>query len=44
MGLLVMLILFSIGSVGVKALGGLQVSYAAFSKENGPQGQKKSQQ
>lgn len=43
MGLLTMLILFSIGSVGVKALGSLQVSYAAFSKEMGPQAQKKGQ-
>ena len=44
MGLVVMLVLISIGSVGVKALGGLQVSYAAFSKEMGPQAQKKAQQ
>lgn len=42
-GLVAFIVLFSIGSIGVNALGSLQVSYAAFSKEMGPQAQKKQQ-
>lgn len=41
MGLTVSLLLFSILYVGVSAIAGLEVSYGAFSKENGPQAQKK---
>jgi hypothetical protein len=43
MGLLVALILLSILSVGLNALGSLQVSYGAFDKEMGPAAQKKQQ-
>lgn len=43
MGLTVSLLLGSILYVGVSAIAGLEVSYMAFSKENGPQGQKKQQ-
>ena len=41
MGLLVTLLLLSILSVGMSALGSLQVSYGAFDKEMGPAAQKK---
>ncbi|KAK5721443.1 hypothetical protein LTR17_014563 [Elasticomyces elasticus] len=44
MGLTVSLILFFILYVGVSAIAGLEVSYAAFSKEMGPQGQNKGKQ
>ncbi|KAK1047645.1 hypothetical protein LTR74_017714 [Friedmanniomyces endolithicus] len=44
MGLTVSLILFSILYVGVSAIAGLEVSYAAFSKEMGPQAQNKGKQ
>jgi hypothetical protein len=40
MGILTTLLLVSIGYAGVNALGSLQVSYAAFDKENGPQAQR----
>jgi len=40
MGLFAMLILSSIGYVGLSALTSLQVSYFAFSKEMGPHGKK----
>ena len=40
MGLVTFLLLFVIGYTGVSALGSLQVSYAAFDKENGPQAQR----
>lgn len=43
MGLTVSLLLFLILYVGVSAIAGLEVSYAAFNKENGPQAQKKQQ-
>ena len=43
MGLMVTLILLAILSVGIRALGGLEVSYAAFEKEMGPAAQKKAQ-
>jgi hypothetical protein len=43
MGLLVVFILFAILSVGLGALGSLQVSYGAFDKEMGPAAQKKQQ-
>ncbi|KAG0645395.1 big1 [Hyphodiscus hymeniophilus] len=43
MGLLVGLILISILSVGLTAIGSLQVSYGAFDKEMGPAAQKKQQ-
>jgi hypothetical protein len=43
MGLLVTFILLSILSVGIAALGSLQVSYGAFDKEMGPAAQKKQQ-
>lgn len=43
MGGLIVIILFSIGSVGVTWLASVQVSYAAFSKEMGPAAQKKAQ-
>lgn len=41
MGLVTSFILLSILSVGLKALGSLQVSYGAFDKEMGPAAQKK---
>ncbi len=44
MGLLVSFLLLGILSVGVTALGSLQVSYGAFEKEMGPAGHKKQQQ
>ncbi|KAK1817819.1 hypothetical protein LTR12_007816 [Friedmanniomyces endolithicus] len=44
MGLTVSLILFSFLYVGVSAIAGLEVSYAAFSKEMGPQAQNKGKQ
>lgn len=44
MGLGVTLLLLSILYVGVSAIAGLEVSYMAFSKEMGPQAQKKGQQ
>ena len=40
MGLLVTILLISILYVGISAIAGLEVSYAAFSKEMGPQAQK----
>ena len=43
MGLLVSLLLLAILSVGVNALGSLQVSYGAFDKEMGPAAQRKQQ-
>jgi hypothetical protein len=43
MGLLVGLLLLSILSVGMSALGSLEVSYGAFDKEMGPAAQKKLQ-
>jgi hypothetical protein len=43
MGLLVVFILLAILSVGLRALGSLQVSYGAFDKEMGPAAQKKQQ-
>lgn len=43
MGGIAVVLLFSIGSVGVRALAGVEVSYAAFSKEMGPAAQKKQQ-
>jgi len=43
MGLLVVFILLAILSVGLSALGSLQVSYGAFDKEMGPAAQKKQQ-
>lgn len=43
MGFLVSFTLLSILFVGVKAIAGMEVSYAAFDKENGPQAQKKQQ-
>jgi hypothetical protein len=43
MSLLVVFILFAILSVGISALGSLQVSYGAFDKEMGPAAQKKQQ-
>ncbi|TKA74396.1 hypothetical protein B0A55_04521 [Friedmanniomyces simplex] len=44
MGLTVSLILFLLLYVGVSAIAGLEVSYAAFSKEMGPQAQSKGKQ
>ena len=41
MGLTVSLLLLGIAYVGISALGSLEVSYAAFAKEMGPQAQKK---
>jgi hypothetical protein len=41
MGFLVSFILLAILSVGMAALGSLQVSYGAFDKEMGPAAQKK---
>ncbi|EME39580.1 hypothetical protein DOTSEDRAFT_75290 [Dothistroma septosporum NZE10] len=43
MGLTVALLLFVILYVGISAIAGLEVSYMAFSKEMGPQAQKKQQ-
>ena len=43
MGLLVGIILLSILGVCLNAIANLQVSYGAFEKEMGPQGQKKQQ-
>ena len=43
MGLLAMVFILSIAFVGVSALQSLQVSYAAFDKDNGPAAQKKQQ-
>ena len=43
MGLLVLFFLGSILYVAINAVASLQVSYAAFDKENGPQAQKKQQ-
>jgi Na+-transporting methylmalonyl-CoA/oxaloacetate decarboxylase gamma subunit len=43
MGLVVVVILLSILSVGLRAISSLQVSYAAFDKEMGPAAQKKQQ-
>ncbi len=43
MGILVILPLFLILYVGVSAVGSLQVSYAAFEREMGPQAAKKGQ-
>lgn len=43
MGLSVSLLLFIILYVGVSAIANLEVSYMAFSKEMGPQAQKKQQ-
>ncbi|KAK3700104.1 hypothetical protein LTR37_016107 [Vermiconidia calcicola] len=44
MGLAVALLLLSILYVGISAISGLDVSYMAFSKEMGPQAQRKQQQ
>ena len=44
MALLVGSILISILFVGITGIAGLQVSYAAFDRENGPAAQKKQQQ
>jgi hypothetical protein len=43
MGLLVSFLLLAILSLGIKALGSLEVSYAAFEKDMGPAQQKKQQ-
>jgi Na+-transporting methylmalonyl-CoA/oxaloacetate decarboxylase gamma subunit len=43
MGLLVSFLLLSILYVAVSGVANLQVSYAAFDKENGPSAQKKAQ-
>lgn len=43
MGLTISLLLFMILYVGISSIAGLQVSYMAFSKEMGPQAQKKQQ-
>lgn len=43
MGLIVILPLFMILYVGISAVGSLQVSYAAFDREMGPQTAKKGQ-
>lgn len=43
MGLLIVIILFSILYIGVSAVASLQVSYFSFSKEMGPANQKKLQ-
>lgn len=43
MGLFVGILLLSILYVGISAIAGLEVSYMAFSKEMGPQAQKKQQ-
>ena len=44
MGIVTVLIMLSIGSVGLNAVSSLQVSYGAFDKENGPAAQRKQQQ
>lgn len=44
MGLTVVILLFLIGYVGVSAIAGMDVSYAAFSKEMGPSAQNKGKQ
>lgn len=41
MGLLVVILLLSILYVGMSAIGSLEISVAAFSKEMGPAAQKK---
>ena len=43
MGILVAVLLLSILYVGISAIAGLQVTYAAFDKEMGPAAQKKVQ-
>lgn len=43
MTLAVSLLLLSILYIGISAIAGLEVSYMAFSKEMGPQAQKKQQ-
>lgn len=43
MGLSVTVLLLVILSVGIKAVAGLEVSYAAFDKDMGPAAQKKTQ-
>ncbi len=43
MGLLVSFLLLSILYVAISGVASLQVSYAAFDKENGPAAQKKAQ-
>lgn len=43
MGLVVFLLLFVILYVGITAIAGLEVSYMSFSKEMGPNAQKKQQ-
>ncbi len=43
MGILVTIMLLSILYVGISAIAGLQVTYAAFDKEMGPAAQKKAQ-
>lgn len=43
MGLIVILPLFMILYIGISAVGSLQVSYAAFDREMGPQAAKKGQ-
>jgi hypothetical protein len=43
MGLMTVVILLAILSVGLKAISSLQVSYGAFDKEMGPAAQKKQQ-
>lgn len=43
MGLLVSFLLLSILYVAISGVASLQVSYAAFDKENGPTAQKKAQ-
>jgi len=43
MGIIAGLIMLSILTVGIKAISGLQVSYAAFEKEMGPAAQRKGQ-
>lgn len=44
MGLMVAIVLISLLYVGLSALGSLTVSYASFSKENGPAAAAKKQQ
>lgn len=41
MAIIAVLVMLSIGAVGVKALASLEVSYGAFDKEMGPAAQKK---
>lgn len=43
MGILVSLILLSILYVGISGIAGMEVSYAAFDREMGPQAQRKAQ-